>query len=75
MSAGGTNIGRAHRVGYWSYRPPMNIRGSQRPGPINTPYPRPCRTNTLPCRHSPITKILPKFVPPLISAEVGPFYY
>jgi len=29
----GTNIGRAHRFRYWSYRSPISIRGIAGPGP------------------------------------------
>ena len=39
---GGTNVGRAHRVRYWSYRSTLNIRGVQGPG-LSIPTPGPVR--------------------------------
>jgi len=30
----GTKVVRAHRVGYWYHRPPLNIRGGTRARPV-----------------------------------------
>jgi hypothetical protein len=64
----GTHFGRAHKVGYWSYRSLIIIRGSQGPD-LSTPSTtlhNPC-LSAMPRLVPPITEILLKFVPTFLS--------
>ena len=61
---GGTNFGKAHRVRYWSYRPPINIRGADGPG-LSIP-PTPGNTGLIP------NPEVPAEVSPLYPADVSP---